>query len=175
MKAFKIFGKILGIALNTVLVIILLASGWTIVAKNLLKIENPTFFGVAMSVVETDSMKGDREDSINGMDVIISVAKKEYEIDSVIVFERSAGGIPVVHRIIGWDEETESFITQGDANNTADEEHIPYDRIIGEVELTIPKLGIAIKWLRSPVGLMVIAGSLFLLIAVPILFGKDEE
>jgi len=175
MKALKIVGKVLGIALNAILILILLASGWTIIAKNFMKIENPTFFGVAMSVVETDSMKGDREDSIDGMDVIISVKKKEYSIDSVVVFERVGGGIPVVHRIIGWDEEAESFITQGDANNTEDEERVSQDRIIGEVEITIPKLGVAIKWLRSPLGLTIIAGSLFLLIAVPLLFGKDEE
>ena len=174
MKAFKIIGKIFGIALNVLLIAVLIVNGWTIIARNLLGIQNPTFLGFASAVVETDSMNGDRPDSIAGNDMIFTLAKSEYEIDDVIMFETTKG-VTVTHRIVGYDEEQEGFITRGDANNTEDDERVTTDRIVGEVISVIPGAGGAIKWLRTPMGLMIIGMALVLLIGIPLLFGKEED
>lgn len=174
MKALKIAGKILGIAVNVVLIAFILANLYTIIARMVFKVENPRLFGIASAVVETDSMKGDREDSIAGNDMVFTIVRSEYEIDDVIMFE-TTHHVTVTHRIIGWDEEAGGFITKGDANNTEDEERVTPDRIVGEVFLTIPGAGGFIKLMRQPVGMMILGIALILLIGIPLLFGKEEE
>ena len=106
--------------------------------------------------------------------MIVTLKKGEYEIDSVIMFE-TTHGVTVTHRIVGYDEEAEGFITRGDANNTEDDERVTPDRIVGEVICVFPGAGVAIKWLRTPMGLMIIGMALVLLIGIPLLFGKEEE
>ena len=86
---------------------------------------------------------------ITGNDMIFTLAKGEYEIDEVIMFETTKG-VTVTHRIVGYDEEEGGFITRGDANNTEDDERVTTDRIVGEVVGVIPGAGGVIKWLRTP-------------------------
>ena len=103
----------------------------------------PMPFGVGASVVLSGSM----EPALSVGDLLIFTEEENYEVGDVVVYQ--SGRTPVVHRIIAMDEE--NVITQGDANNTADE---PFgvQQIKGKVVTVVPLAGHLIWALKTPLG-----------------------
>lgn len=58
----------------------------------------------------------------------------------------------VAHRVVHNRTSLGEFVTKGDANNTEDREPIPYDRVIGRVELHLPWFGMAMSLYATWVG-----------------------
>lgn len=48
------------------------------------------------------------------------------------------------------------FTTKGDANNVADNEKVPQEKIVGKVFLNIPYLGYAVNFAKTKQGLILI-------------------
>lgn len=115
----------------------------------------PMPFGVGVGVVMSGSMEP--ELSIN--DLIIVRARKEYQEGEVIVFQQN--GKLVVHKIIAINEE--EVITQGSANNAPDNP-MPIQSIKGEVVGHVKKVGVAVQFLKSPAGTILILALAFLLL-----------
>ena len=93
--------------------IILMVTGTIALRRN----EPVYILGKALAVVPTDSMVGDREDSldINDMVIVEKADISKVEIDDVIVFQGVSGsGAPIliIHRVVGFEEE--GILTQGD-------------------------------------------------------------
>lgn len=103
----------------------------------------PMPFGVGASVVLSGSM----EPALSVGDLLIFTEEENYEVGDVVVYQ--SGRVPVVHRIIALD--AENVITQGDANNTADE---PFcvQLIKGKVVTAVPFVGHLIWVLKTPLG-----------------------
>lgn len=103
----------------------------------------PMPFGVGASVVLSGSM----EPALSVGDLLIFTEEERYEVGDVVVYQ--SGRTPVVHRIIALDAET--VITQGDANNAADE---PFgvQLIKGKVVTAVPFVGHLIWALKTPLG-----------------------
>ena len=72
-------------------------------------------------------------------------------MNDIITFRES--GVPVTHRLIKITPT--GYITQGDANNTADGE-TTFDKIEGKVILIVPKMGLVIDFLKSPFGILML-------------------
>ena len=71
------------------------------------------------------------------------------------------GDVVVAHRVVYNRTSLGEFVTKGDANNVEDREPIPYDQVIGCVELHLPWLGMAMSLYATLVGkvyLLLIAG-----------------
>ena len=51
----------------------------------------------------------------------------------------------VTHRVIDKDNDTESFHTKGDANETEDGGSVAYDKVVGKVVLNVPYLGYILR------------------------------
>ena len=168
----KLILKYLGIAFNVILIAIIAVNVYTMAARLITKKSTVSIFGITNAVVDTGSMEGDKPDSIPAKSIIFLVRAKEYKIDDVVMFQ-SSGKTPVTHRIIGVDDD--GFITKGDANNAADTDRVKPDQIIGKVFLTVPYVGYAIGWLKTPLGSMLLVLICFLLIGAPIIFRSDEE
>lgn len=66
----------------------------------------------------------------------------------------------VTHRVIGINEENgRSFITKGDANNSADTgDPVPADKVVGVFSSRIPALGDFIYFLQQPLGMAIFIG-----------------
>lgn len=58
----------------------------------------------------------------------------------------------VAHRVVHNRTSLGEFVTKGDANNVEDREPIPYDQVVGRVELHLPVLGMGMSLLASTVG-----------------------
>ncbi len=137
---------VLGILLG---VNVYLANARNVAGNNL-----PMPFGVGVAVVLSGSM----EPVLSVDDVIIVRESETYAINDIVVYD--SGREMVVHRII--EQNGDTVVTKGDANNTSDEP-VSADAVKGKVVFTITGAGIAVKALRSPVGIIVIILIAFLL------------
>lgn len=124
----------------------------------------PMPFGIGMGVVLTGSM----EPNISENDLIIVKTFDEYKIDEVIVYQ-SQGNL-IVHRIIEIDGNL--VITKGDANNVPDEP-IEVNQIKGKVVKVFGGVGTIIKFLKSPIGVVMILGISVTLLVLS--YKKDNE
>lgn len=124
-------------------------------ARNLAGNKLPTPFGFGMAVVLSGSM----EPTLSVNDVIIVRESESYSINDIVVYD--SGREMIVHKII--EQNGDTFITKGDANNVPDAP-IRAAAIKGKVVFSIPYAGIAVKALRSPVGMIVVILAAVLLI-----------
>jgi signal peptidase len=115
----------------------------------------PKFLGFSPLVVLSGSM----EPALYPGDLVIirEQAADKYRPGDVVTY--LTGGNAFTHRIVS--EENGVFTLKGDNNNTADE-FLTADRFEGKVILRIPKIGLAIVFLKKPQG-MVLVGALLLL------------
>lgn len=115
----------------------------------------PKFLGFSPLVVLSGSM----EPAMYPGDVVIirEQAADKYRPGDVVTY--LTGGNAFTHRIVS--EENGVFTLKGDNNNTADE-FLTADRFEGKVILRIPKIGLAIVFLKKPQGMMLV-GALLLL------------
>lgn len=142
--------KIVKIITNTILVIlfIILAVIIFVKAKTLLNGNNYfELFGYSVFEVATGSM----EPAISKNDIIITKKSSSYEINDIITFAKDKNYI--THRILSKNNDT--YITKGDANNTADNP-VTNDVIIGKVIKVYPNLGIWKEVFTNPKILVII-------------------
>jgi len=80
---------------------------------------------------------------LNKGDVIITRGKEEYTIGDIIIFQSSVQRTPIIHRIVNYDKNFQSFETKGDNNpqQLVYEKGIKKDQIISEAVIRIPKVG----------------------------------
>ena len=119
----------------------------------------PMPFGYGMAVVLSGSMEGDAPDSLSVDDMVIVKESDTYAVGDVVVYQR--GRSMTVHRIIEMDGDT--LVTQGDANNAPDEP-IELSIVKGKVIGHVSNVGTVVRFLKSPVGvILVLALALFLM------------
>ena len=156
--ALKVGRVILIIALLVLLLFNLLG----IVQRVLFKIQIPLVFGFGNAVIVTGSM----EPTIVPGDIVLIQKRQNYAVGDIVTYQSAS---PITHRIV---EKTESgYITQGDANNTRDDE-IASSRIIGKVVKIIPKAGNVVLFLQNPGYLLILLLILISIFELPRLFKK---
>ena len=138
----KIFKMILSmiLALSIISVIVIMISATMSIKNN----EPAYIFGYALGVVPTDSMVGDKPDSldVNDMYLMRKTTIDKINIGDVVVYQGIAGNgaeILIVHRVI--DETSEGFMTQGDNETYADQEgiqsYITSENLVGKFQTKI--------------------------------------
>lgn len=115
----------------------------------------PKFLGFSPLVVLSGSM----EPALYPGDLVIirEQAADKYRPGDVVTY--LSGSNVFTHRIVS--EENGLFTLKGDNNNIADES-LTADKFEGKVILRIPKIGLAIVFLKKPQG-MVLLGALLIL------------
>ncbi len=107
----------------------------------------PMPFGYGAAIVLTGSM----EPELYVDDLVIIHDSKDYEVGEWVVYQD--GSVLVVHEVIAADGE--NFQTQGKANNSPDAP-IKIEQIRGEVIFTLPNAGPTVRFLQSPMGVLVV-------------------
>lgn len=159
-------------ALRTTLLIlcggILGINVYLINANNLVGNQMPMPFGHGAAVVLSGSM----EPALSVNDLIVVAERESYAVGDIVVFQ-DVGSL-VVHRIIQIDGDT--VTTQGDANNIPDGT-IPLSSVKGKVILSIPYAGVAVNFIKTPMGTICILAAAIALIEIPRRLDKrkDEE
>lgn len=83
------------------------------------------------------------------------------EPGDVITFRADQTGLQyITHRVVGTHQEAgrPSFTTKGDANDGVDTEPVDASAVVGEVWLSVPLLGAMSEIIRTPLGLLALAG-----------------
>ena len=150
---------IIGIAICLILIPILISNLILIIKGYANPGEIPGYGNTKPLIVLTDSM----EPTIKSGDLIIikTIEFDDVEEGDIITFFESAKSrtTTVTHRVINiiYDENGNKleFITQGDANNIEDSDHVTKDQFIGIYKNRIPLLGDIAIFLKSPLGLIV--------------------
>ena len=124
-----------------ILVLISVLIGFSVYSINAIRLNGdalPMPLGFGVSVVLTGSMEP-----------VLSAG------DMIAVVPQETGRSAVVHRIIAIDGD--QFITQGDANNAADDP-ISLSNIKGKVIIVIPFVGHIINLIKTPIGTIILLG-----------------
>lgn len=163
--------RVLSAIVTVILALLLAANVYVIAARAVTGEPQPTVFGFSAAVVVTGSMSP----AIEPGDLVVCRRSADYAVGDVITFR--SGASLVTHRIVGSAEN--GYITQGDANNVADADPVPRGAVVGKVVFTVPKLGIFIEKLRTPLGMTVLVLIGFALIELPkfkeVYHGKHSE
>ena len=131
------------VLLGLVLGVCAYAANARVVAGNQL----PMPFGYGLA----DVLSGSMEPTFSKGTLLVVRQTSDVQQGDVVVYQD--GRELVVHRVVGVQGDT--VVTQGDANNVADE---PFDRgqVKGVVVAWVPWLGTMVDALRSPVGIVAI-------------------
>ena len=157
------FHKVLEVLSSIFAVIVICVSLFTLIFRVIFKVQVIKIFGYSGLIILTGSM----EPVYHPGDIIFIKEQKNYFVDDVITFQQR--GMIVTHRIIGKDGET--FVTQGDANNSADTP-INLGDIYGKVIASIPKVGRVILFLQKPIGIVTLV---VILISLEVFFATKRK
>lgn len=155
--------RALNIAVTALLTVLVAANLYVFAAREITGRAQPTVFGYAAAVVLSGSM----EPAIHVNDMVVIHREAAYEPQDVILY--GGGQSMVTHRIVELKDGV--YITRGDSNNTNDPAVLP-EQVVGRVVLVIPKIGAAIGFMRTPLGMLLILTVLLLTEAVARFYGK---
>ena len=161
MKAKRIVFRILIIVLIGV---VLGSVVYTWNAKRVLRDELPMPLGFGVSVVLTGSMEPKLH--ANDMVFIVKTAQEDYKVGDIAIYQ--SGSSLVIHRIVNIEStesngETVTMVTlKGDANNTTDEP-VKLSSLKGRLKFSIPYVGLLIRGIKSPIGVILILALAFFL------------
>ena len=158
-KAPIVLWRILQALILIIAGVVLLANLYRLAAREIFKVKAPTVFGYSSAVVLTGSMSG----TIEPDDFIITHEQSDYRVGDIVMYQ--TGSTPVTHRIIS--ETEKGYRTKGDANNTDDGTDIPKEDVVGKVVLVIPKIGAAIRLVRTPIGMLSLFAAIILITELP--------
>ncbi|MBX8939275.1 signal peptidase I [Enterococcus gilvus] len=148
----------IAIVVSILLIPILIANLVIIVKGSLNPEEIPTVMGYAPMAVVTDSMNTGKSDAIKAGDMVVTKKTNvdKLAVGDIIMFKNNQSAI--IHRIVGYNEATNTFTTKGDANNTEDIDPVQKKNIIGKYMLRVPKVGDLILFSRTPLGMLICIG-----------------
>ena len=158
MKARRIVFRILIIVLIGV---VLGSVVYTWNAKRVMHDEFPMPLGFGVSVVLTGSMEPTLK--ANDMVFIVKTKPEDFKVGDVAIYQQQS--TLVIHRIISIDEAEggETTVTlKGDANNTEDDP-VKLSDLKGRMTFSIPFVGLIIRGIKSPIGVVLILALAFFL------------
>lgn len=143
-----------------IFIVLSLVIGVTVYTINLQKVTGKKLimpFDKTIAVVLTGSM----EPTIKTTDLIVVEKTDDYQLHDIVVYQDK--NTLVVHRIVKIEGNT--ITTAGDANDGSTDAPIDVSAIQGEVVDIIPFLGLLLKIIKSPIGiLLIIALAIMLLV-----------
>ena len=154
-KTFKKIGRMLLLVIISLVIGIRLYS-WN--AETLAGNAMPMPFGWGFSVVLSGSM----EPTLSINDLVIVHEQSDYQIDDIVVYQSES--ILVIHEIVSIDGK--EVITKGEANEVEDDP-ISVSDIKGKAVFHIPFVGALIRFLKTPVGFILIIAAAIVLFELP--------
>ena len=150
---------------------------WLSIDKFIVKSPIPSFAGYSLLSVESGSMEGDMEDSIDEKDLILIRKSKDYQIGETITYLRPSDHVPTTHRIIGFDDAngTREYITRGDANGLSQDANVTEDMIFGKVVFVFSGVGVFREFVTEGGGYVFLITFAVILIAGIFLWKMVEQ
>ena len=143
-----------------------------ITAQSRLTGAEPSLLGHRLYIVESGSMLPALR--INSMIIAKELPASQIEVGDILSFYGKNADVRITHRVVEIQDNGESFITRGDANNTNDPNPVTKDRVIGKVIFSIPLIGLIFKALSNPIAIVIIVLIGIAWILIPKLIRKKE-
>lgn len=166
-KVLRCAGKTVQILLTVLLAFVLVCNLYLIVMGRVAGVEHPTIAGYSTAVVLSGSM----EPALSVDDLILNHAQEQYEKGDIITFQ--TGNSFTTHRIA--EVTDEGYVTKGDANNAADADKVPREKVIGRVVGAVPYVGKVLSFFKTTHGMILLVFTGFLLIELPLFFRRYKE
>ena len=107
------------------------------------------------------------------------VAPEEVSVGDPITFVMNENLVVATHRVVDIDEESQFFITKGDANKDVDAAPVHFNNLIGVPQFRLPFLGYISNFVQHPPGSYLTIGFCIVLLAAvflpDLLFKEDNE
>lgn len=133
----------------------------------------PRLFGYQIYTVISGSMEPEIP---LGSLVYVQASDPETVVEGdVIAYYGSTNGAIITHRVVYNQTVVKSFVTKGDANDIEDMVPVAYERFLGKVVLTIPKLGQILAIFTETRGKLLAAGLLVVSVLLHIMAGALGE
>lgn len=126
----------------------------------------PMPFGYGAAVILSGSM----EPEMSKGDLVLVAETDSVAIGDVVVYQD--GSTLILHRIIELDGDT--VVTQGDANETADDP-ISLESVKGKVVFLLPYAGNIVNFLKTPIGIICIIAAAIALLEIPRINEKKKD
>ena len=162
----KLLGKILNIAMNTLIVIfgiVLLISIYGFVQVNILGNDRSSFFGYSLFEVQSGSMSP----AIEKGDWIVVKYANDIELGDIVTYKE--GENYITHRVVS--AYGDVYTTRGDANSSKDDP-IVKEQIVGKVTKILPAFGIFRATIFNPYVLIALIITLYI---VNLVFKKNTN
>ena len=138
---------------------VIAVNGILLVKRLIYKEELPSFLGYSAVTVLSGSM----EPEFFPGDVLIVQKRDDYQIGDIVTYQEENSYI--THRIV--EREGDRFLTRGDANNAPDSHPVNRSELYGKVKLIIPRVGNLLLFLKSPLGILILAVLGMALVEIP--------
>lgn len=149
------------------LALMLMCNLYLIIMEHFAGADCPTILGYSTAVVASGSMVP----ALSVDDLILNHAQDDYAVGDIITFR--SGSSLTTHRIIEVTED--GYVTQGDANNTADPGAVSADAVVGRVVGKVPHVGSALAFLKTPLGMVTLIFAGALMIELPFLLQRRRD
>lgn len=162
-KIIKLIGNIIFIFVLVILVCVIYLN----VAYSMNRNSIPSIAGVRMMTVLSGSMRPMLEPG----DVIFTKETEDIDNNDVITFKKNR--IIITHRIIEVVQENNkvAYRTKGDNNNVEDNALVYKNEILGKYMFKVSKMGYAMEFFRSKMGLIIIGSIVGLLVIFEVIKG----
>ena len=111
--------------------------------------------------------------SLESGDLVVAFDQETYAVGDVIVYRVPGAGTQIVHRVIGR-ARGDGYIVRGD-NREGQDYWRPYDEeVVGKMSIRLPGVGTALIYMRTTVGVALIAALTTMLVALGV-FSPDRS
>lgn len=133
----------------------------------------PRFFGYQIYTVISGSMEPDIP--LGSLVYVHEIDPAAVVEGDVIAYYGGTNGSIITHRVVYNQTVAKNFITKGDANDIEDMVPVEYDRLLGIVVKTIPKLGQLMTMFTETRGKLLAAGLLVVSVLLHVIAGALGE
>lgn len=135
----------------------------------------PNFIGYKSMAVISGSMEPNIP--VGSIVYVKDAGFDDFKVGDIMSYQIS-GSTMVTHRVESIDKKSRSIVTKGDANDTVDSSPVKESQIVGKVAFSIPVIGFISIYMKTPLGIAIICGIVFILILlnlIPDLVKKEKE
>ena len=125
-----------------------------ITAQSRLTGAEPSILGRRIYIVESGSMLPTLK--VNSMLIVKELPADKIEVGDMVSYYGNTEDVRITHRVVDIQDNGNSFITRGDANNTNDPNLLVKEKVIGKVIFSIPFVGLIFKVLSNPIAIVVL-------------------
>lgn len=97
-----------------------------------------------------------------------SATPEEVEVGDPITFKKS-DDLVATHRVVEIHEDTQEFVTKGDANEVIDAEPIAFSQLVGKAGVSVPMLGYISIYMKTKKGMFGIAAVFIVIILLQLI------